>query len=108
MNGTNNVVTLSGSEIKFNINLKMPNELTMEEVVFKATFFTRPGDGVTIDKQEMTKCDDGSYNCVLDTSSFRGSGLIYCDVEVLLPDNACADGYRTERVRVQTGECFRR
>ncbi|MGM9862704.1 MAG: hypothetical protein ACI305_00365 [Lepagella sp.] len=108
MNGTNDVVTLSGSEIKFNIKLTMPNDLTMEKVEFSATFFTRPGDGVTIDKQAMTKCDDGSYNCVLDTAAFRGIGLIYCDVEVRLPDNDCADGYRTERVRVQTGEFFMR
>lgn len=108
MNGTNDVVTLSGTEIKFNVNLTLPNDLTMEDVEFNATFFTHPCDSVKIGKQSMTKCDDGSYNCVLDTSAFRGSGLIYCDVEVLLPDNACVDGYRTERVRVKTGEFFMR
>ena len=97
--------TVVGTEIKFAITLDLPAPLTMEKVDFTATFYCLR-DRLEIKKEEMIRQDDGSYIAIVDTSKI-GAGEVKCDIEAQLPDSQCADGFRTERIRLTTGEVVR-
>ena len=99
-------ITIVGTQIKFALSLSLPGGLTMDEVDFSATFYTVTNRCVAIGKGDMSRQDDGTYVCVVDTGTL-GAGRIKCEVEALLPDSSMPDGKRKEVVFIDTGEDIR-
>lgn len=97
-------IVVSGTELKFALALDLPSPLTMDGVDFRATFYIYRNRAVTIEKADMVRGEEGTYVVVLDTTPLGSGGTIRCQVEVELPDSDCADGVRTEIIKLDTNQ----
>ena len=97
-------LTLEGSLLKYNLNLSLPNLLTMDDAEFTARFFIVKGKVCTVTKAEAIRIDASNYVCLVDTDTIGSGSWLKCEVEVKFPDNDTADGYRTEKTLVNVGE----
>ena len=95
-------ITIVGTQIKFALSLSLPDRLSMDEVDFSATFYAVSNRCVAISKEGMSRQDDGTYVCIVDTDTL-GAGRIKCEVEALLPDSSMPDGKRKEVIFIDTG-----
>lgn len=77
--------TVEGSQIKLNVHIELPGELTMDDVDFTCTFFVTPTRFTRLSKGEMKRLDADNYIAVVDTR-LTGPGEIFCDAQVFLPD----------------------
>lgn len=93
-----------GTDIKMNINLTLPDGLTMAAVNFTAKFTANSSNGQLILKDAMHKVDDNNYIALIDTS-IVGKGRYYCTITVQIPEiltDLFPDGYRTEIFTINT------
>lgn len=92
-----------GSEIKIKINVTDIDVCKFSATQFEAKFYTTNinTNCYTIQKDQMTKIDDDTYICIVD-SSITGLGVLNMQLTIYIPDDTCADGQRTEILREVT------
>lgn len=91
-----------GTELKVNVNAELGNGLHLSDVDFNVTFYTTMCVGrlLMLEKKDMHKVDKDNYIAVVDTKKV-GIGQYWMKLVTKLPDTDCADGFRTEVVRVK-------
>ena len=91
-----------GSEIKIKINVTDIDVCKFSATQFEAKFYTANINRYhIIQKEQMTKIDDDTYICIVD-SSITGLGVLNMQLTIYIPDDTCADGQRTEILRETT------
>ena len=91
-----------GTTLKLLITADLGDNIHLEDVDFTCVFF-REGlrNGLTIEKQEMTRMDKDEYIAVVDTKII-GTGEYYMKLSVRIPDNDVEGSLRDEVVVVPT------
>ena len=91
-----------GTTLKLLITADLGDNIHLEDVDFTCVFF-RAGlrNGLTIEKQEMTRMDKDEYIAVVDTKII-GTGEYYMKLSVRIPDNDVEGSLRDEVVVVPT------
>lgn len=92
-----------GTGLKLALSLTLPGGLTMDGVDFTTRFYIYQGRSVEIPKSGMTRGDDGTFLCVVDTTPLGSGGELKCQVEVDLPDGIAPGGTRREILTIHTG-----
>jgi hypothetical protein len=91
----NRVKTVEGTQMKLEISLCLPNDLTMDEVDFFCYFYIHPNKRKKFEKAEMNRMDSNNYAVILDTKGM-GDGEVKYQASVTLPDG------RTEIIKGST------
>ncbi|MDR1882985.1 MAG: hypothetical protein LBR26_09445 [Prevotella sp.] len=98
MNGcSSNVKTVEGTQLKLNVSLCLPGNLTMDDVGFACFFYIYSNKTKRFEKEKMSRVDENNYTVLLDTKGM-GSGTVMYQIAVILPDG------RVEVIKGSTGE----
>lgn len=90
-----------GTIYKLNVNIELPDNLTMDDVDFSCRFYCWK-DSIEVNKDQMIRLDENNYIAVVD-SNLIGRGEIINQVTVNIPDNDIEDGFREEIYTDRTG-----
>lgn len=94
-----------GSEIKIALNVEPIGDMTLADYDWEVEFYTdREGVRVKKTKNECVDCGDGSFICVVDTTSLP-SGTLTVLITAYIPDADCTDALRTEKAMNKIGDC---
>lgn len=89
------MVTNVGTQIKFNISLTLPGNLSMDEIKFYVEFYVYSYRALKVEKAEMERIDENNYVAVCD-SAVTGPGEIKMRTTALIPNGD------TERKEIET------
>lgn len=92
---------VKGTIIKVVISIKLPSELTMDDVDFSCKFYVYINNVQTIDKKDMKRVDENNYIAYVDTGVI-GNGEIMIETTAYLPDQDYEGGIRKEIDRMNT------
>lgn len=94
-----------GSEIKIALNVEPIGDMTLSDYNWEVEFYTdREGVRVKKQKSECVDCGDGSFICVVDTTSLP-SGTLTVLLTAYIPDADCEDSLRTEKAMNKISDC---
>lgn len=88
--------------IKANIGLETEYTISMADYDFTCWFFTNEKYKIEIKKEQMIAYDTDNYIALLDTTELIYEGQIMMLIEAQIPDSDFADGFRTEKILVNT------
>lgn len=95
-------MSVLGTELKINVNVKPIGNIHLSNCDFTCTFFVSSAKTVVKNKSDMIKVDDDNYIALINSEDL-GVGTIKMTIKVLVPDQAFEDNYRTEIETVTTG-----
>jgi hypothetical protein len=95
-------MSVLGTELKINVNVKPIGSTHLSACNFTCTFFVSSNKTVVKKKEDMIKIDDDNYIALINSEDL-GAGTIKMTIKVLVPDPAFEDNYRTEIETVSTG-----
>lgn len=95
-------MSAQGTELKINVHVEPIGNVHLSDCEFTCTFFIYSNKSQVIKKNDMIKVDEDNYIARVDTTGL-GQGTIHMKIEVDVPDNDFADGYRKEVDVVCTG-----
>lgn len=95
-------MSVLGTELKINVNVKPIGNTHLSGCDFICTFFVNSNKTVVKKKEDMIKMDDDNYIALINSEDL-GAGTIKMTIKVLVPDSAFEDNYRTEIETVSTG-----
>ena len=77
----------TGTQLKFSMSLTLPSGLTMDSIRFEVVFYCIPSKTKSFLKSDMTRVDENTYTCILDTNDV-GEGNIKAKVTAYIPDGS--------------------
>lgn len=102
MNKENKNTSVSGTELKINVNIEPLGHLHMSGYEFECKFFIYPKKNVIVKKEDMVKVDDDNYLALIDTTGL-GVGKLHMTLTALIPDVDFNGKTRREIACVDTG-----
>lgn len=94
--------SISGSQIKLNVNIDPLGDLHMEDYEFECKFYIFPKKFIIINKSEMVKIDSDNYVVLVDTTDL-GVGRLHMMLTAQIPDEDFGNEIRREVACVDTG-----
>lgn len=95
-------MSVIGTELKININVKPIGDIHLSDCDFTCTFFINSTKSVVLKKADLIKVDNDNFIALLNSEDL-GIGTIRMTIKILVPDSDFNDGFRTEIETVCTG-----